>query len=64
MDNGEPAFTHVNDQVTGLTIAQIFTPLQSDVSSLSQYRTKLLQQIEATPTQTNNINNLFSSYGY
>lgn len=63
IDNGEPVqFTQVNDLVLGLTTSQIFSALQSDVTTVSQYKTRLLQQIGNG--QLNNINNLFTSYGY
>lgn len=52
----------VNDHVSGLTIQQIFTALQSDVSTMSQYKARLLQQIGNG--QLTQINNLFSSYNY
>lgn len=64
MDNGEPtATTKVNDLVSGYTINQIFTALQSDVTSLSQYKARLLQQNPGN-TSNNNLNALFTSYGY
>ncbi len=62
IDNGEPASTNVNDQVFGLTTQQIFAALQSDVTTLSQYKAKLLQQ--TNNNQLVQINNLFTSYGY
>ena len=65
IDDAEPlSFTHVNDNVSGITITQIFAALQSDVTTLAQYKARLLQQIGANQTTTTNINNLFASYGY
>lgn len=64
IDTGEPAYTHVNDLISGVTTSQIFSALQNGVTTIAQYKARLLQQIVATPTQTTNINNLFSSYGY
>ena len=64
MDNvGEPGATFVNDQVFGYTIQQIFTALQSDVSTMAQYRARLLAQNPGNPTNVN-VNALFASYGY
>ena len=62
MDNGEPLQTLVNDQVSGFTIAQIFSALQIDVTKLSQYKAKLL--LQNNYGQQTQINNLFISYGY
>ena len=63
IDNGEPFSTTVNDNVNGYTIQQIFAALQSDINSLSQYEARLLQQNPTNPTN-NQINTLFTSYGY
>jgi hypothetical protein len=63
MDNGEPPATHVNDVVSGYTIAQIFAALQSDVTTVSQYKARLLQQNPGNPTNAN-LNALFTSYGF
>jgi len=63
MDNAEPGATLVNDQVSGYTIQQIFTALQSDVSNMAQYRARLLSQNPGNPTNVN-LNALFASYGY
>lgn len=63
MDTGEPASTYpVNDQVSGFSVAQLFNALQSDISSISSYKTKLIQQNPGY--QTTQIGNLFSSYNY
>ncbi len=64
MDNGEPAaVTGVNDQVSGYTIKQLFTALQSDVTTMAQYKARIVQQ---NPSNTTNqyLTSLFSSYGY
>ncbi|MBS1947980.1 MAG: hypothetical protein JST47_09455 [Bacteroidetes bacterium] len=64
MDNTlEPTRTKVNDLVSGYTIQQIFAALQSDVSTIAQFKARLLQQNPNNPTN-NQINNLFASYGY
>jgi hypothetical protein len=63
IDAGEPAATGVNDQGSGYTISQIFAGLQSDVSSISAYKARLLQQNPSNPTN-NQMNSLFASYGY
>ena len=61
MDN-TPAETVVNDQVTGYSISQLFGALQSDVTSIPQYKAKL-SQLYGTAQQTQ-VNNLFASYHY
>ena len=53
---------HVNDAVSGYTISQIFNALQSDVSSIAQYKARILQLYGTT--QQTQINSLFTSYGY
>ena len=64
MDNGEPTyFTNVNDLVSGYTISQIFAALQSDVTTVPQYKTRLLQQNPGNPTNAN-LNALLTSYGF
>lgn len=64
IDNGEPTFnTSVNDQVSGYTISQLFGALQSDVTSISQYKARLLQQNPSNPTNPY-VNALFSSYDF
>lgn len=64
MDNStEPAQTFVNDFTNGFTIQQLFGGLQSDVTSISQYKDKLMQQNPSNPTSSQ-LNTLFSSYGY
>lgn len=59
MDN-TPFETVVNDQVSGYTIGQLFNGLQSDISSLQQYRDRLLQQNGNDPQ----VLLLFSQYHY
>lgn len=63
MDNtAEPPKTSVNDQVFGFTTQQIFAALQSDVSSVSAYKSRLIQQNAGY--QTTQVNALFTSYNY
>lgn len=62
MDNGEPPQTNFNDQVSGFTIAQIFSALQSDFNPISQYKARIL--LQNNNSQQTQINNLFTSYGY
>ena len=63
MDNtAEPPQTSVNDQVYGFTIQQIFAALQSDATSISSYRSRLIQQNAGY--QTTQISALFTSYNY
>ncbi len=61
MDN-TPTETIVNDQVSGFTTAAIFNALQSDVTTVPQYRTRFIQQ--NPNNQTVALNNLFTSYHY
>ncbi len=63
IDNGEPPSTGVNDQVSGFTIAQMFSALQSSIYTLQDYRLRLIQQNPANPT-TPQVTNLFSQYHY
>jgi hypothetical protein len=57
-----PTETVVNDQVSGFTISQIFNALQSDITTLPQYKARfLLQNNNAQQVQ---INTLFTSYNY
>ena len=67
MDNGEPAVTLVNDQVSGFTISQIFASFQTDVITVQQYKARLITQNPNTVTNPNlsfQISNLFASYNY
>ena len=52
----------VDDAVAGFTIQQLSNPLQSDVTSLQQYRDRLQQQ--NPNNQTIQVTNLFAQYGY
>ena len=62
-DNIEfPTFTHVTDQVSGYTIQQIFSALQSDVTSIPLYKARLIQLYGTL--QQSQVNTLFTSYGY
>ena len=64
IDNAENfTVTGVNDQVSGYTIQQIFSALQSNVSTIAQYKARLLSQNPTNPTNTY-LNSLFTSYGY
>jgi hypothetical protein len=57
-----PTEAIVNDQVSGYSINQLFRAMQSDVTSVSQYKVRLLQ-LYGTAQQTQ-VNNLFASYHY
>jgi hypothetical protein len=57
------SITKVTDQVSGYTIQKIFAALQSDVSSIPQFKARLLQQNPNNPTN-GQITALFTSYGY
>jgi|SRR6185437_7438473 len=65
MDN-TPNETIVNDQVTGFTIGTLFNALQSDVSTVQQYRARIKSQNPVLPggTTTTQLDNLFASYLY
>lgn len=54
--------TPVSDNVSGFNNSQIFNALQSDVTSIPQYRVRFLQQ--NSNNQSVAVNTLFSSYGY
>ncbi len=63
MDNTtEPSQTLVNDQVINYSIQQIFAALQSDITSVSGYKARLIQQNPGN--QTTQVTNLFASYNY
>jgi hypothetical protein len=59
---GEPPQPNVNDQVSRFTIAQMFSALQSDVTSVSAYKARLIQQNPGY--QTSQVTSLFPSYNY
>ncbi len=61
MDN-TPSETMVNDQVTGYTNQQIFNSLQSDVTKMSDFKSKLFT-LYGTSQQTQ-VTNLFAPYHY
>lgn len=64
MDNGEPfPITQVNDNVSGYTIQQLFAAMQSDITTVAQYRARLVQQNPNNPT-SNQISALFTSYNF
>lgn len=66
MDNTPGEFV-VNDPVLGFTISQIFNPLQSDVTTVQQYRARLILQnpnSTANPNLSTQITTLFTSYHY
>lgn len=63
MDIRNEAGPHpVVDGVSNFTIAQLFSALQSNVTTLQQYRVIFQQQ--NTGNQTIPITNLFAQYGY
>lgn len=66
MDNTPGEFV-VNDPVSGFTISQIFNALQSDVTTVQQYRARLILQnpnSTANPNLSTQITTLFTSYHY
>ena len=67
MDNGELFNKNVNDQVSGFSILQIFNAVQSDVSTVQQYKARLILQNPNpanNPNQSTQITTLFASYNY
>ena len=62
MDNTPTETYPVTDNVSGFTISQLFNALQSDVTSVQQYRARFIQQ--NPNNQTTNITNLFAQYHY
>jgi hypothetical protein len=60
MDNTNENYP-VIDGIGGFTISQLFAALQSDVTTLQQYKARLITQ---NPTQSTQINNIFGQYHY
>ncbi|MEO6638534.1 MAG: hypothetical protein ABIN25_09665 [Ginsengibacter sp.] len=52
----------LNDNVVGYTNQQLFNALQSDVTTLQQYRVRLLSQ--NNNNQATGVNTNFTFYGY
>lgn len=52
----------VKDEVSGYTIQQIFAAYQSDITTLQQYRDRLLQQ--NNNNQSTQVIQLFTEYGF
>ena len=61
MDNTPNEFP-VNDQVLGFSIQQLFNALQTDVTTVQQYRLRFIQQ--NPNNQTVFVTNLFDQYHY
>lgn len=62
MDNTPNEVVPVIDNVNGFTVQQLFNALQSDVTTLQQYRLRFIQQ--NPNNQTAAIANLFAQYHY
>lgn len=62
MDNTPNEVVPVIDNVNGFTVQQLFNALQSDVTTLQQYRLRFIQQ--NPNNQTAAITNLFAQYHY
>ena len=60
-NNAVPTGVQLNDVVTGYTIKQIFNALQSDITTLQQYRVRLLNQNTNNPA---GVTSIFTFYGY
>lgn len=57
-----PRYVNIDDQVSGYTIQQIFGAYQSDINTLQQYKSRLLQQ--NNNNQSSQVLSLFQQYGY
>ena len=62
IDNTPNEIRPIIDNVSGFTISQLFDALQSDVTSVPQYRARFIQQ--NPNNQTIEITNLFGQYHY
>jgi len=60
-NNAFPVSVPLNDQVQGYTIAQLFNALQSDITTLQAYHSRLISQTNNNPT---GVSTIFSFYGY
>ncbi len=61
IDNTPTETFPVIDNISGLTITQLFAALQSDVTTVQLYKAKLISQ---NPTLSTPITNLFAQYHY
>ncbi len=62
MDNTPTETSPVVDNVSGFTNLQLFNALQSDITSVPQYRIRFIQQNPGN--QTTEVTNLFGQYHY
>ncbi len=62
IDNTPNETAPVVDNVNGFTTSQLFNALQSDVTTVPQYRARFIQQNPVN--QTANVTNLFAQYHY
>ncbi|MDE3184782.1 MAG: hypothetical protein KGM16_15295 [Bacteroidota bacterium] len=62
MDDTPNEIFPVTDNVSGFSVSQLFDALQPDVTSVQQYRARLIQQ--NPNNQTANITSLFAQYHY
>ncbi len=60
-NNAVPRRVPLDDQVVGYTTAQLFNALQSDITTLQAYHTRLISQINNNPA---GVNTIFTFYGY
>ena len=61
-NNAVPRRIALNDNVSGYTIQQFSNALQSDITTLQQYRVRLLSQ--NGNNQAAGVNSIFTFYGY
>ena len=60
-NNAIPLRVPLDDQVVGYTTAQLFNALQSDITTLQAYHTRLISQTNNNPT---GVTTIFTFYGY
>jgi hypothetical protein len=60
-NNAVPRRVPLDDQVVGYTTAQLFNALQSDITTLQAYHTRLISQTSNNPA---GVNTIFTFYGY
>lgn len=60
-NNAIPRRVLLDDQVMSYTIAQLFNALQSDITTLPAYHTRLVSQTNNNPA---GVNTIFTFYGY
>ena len=62
IDSGEPFSTNITDAVSAYTTSQVFNGLNSSTTSVASYKNSLL--VISNNLQQNQVNQLFTSYGF